>query len=212
MRMLASHSPQFDPARPWIDCATPTTAKSQLFKNLTVRRRSPHTEREHDFTRLLCPEWVNVIAFTAPERGQELLLVEQFRHGIDASTMEIIGGVCDPGEEPAATARRELLEETGHSAQRWVSLGSCAPNPAVQNNRCHFFLALDCQAVAGLDLDPSEELRVWAASWAEAETLLREGRMDHALVMAAFLRLFLWPGWGPFEQTLRGRTPGVAGC
>jgi 8-oxo-dGTP pyrophosphatase MutT (NUDIX family) len=205
MRMLAQHSQEFDPTTPWTDCVTQSTAESHLFKNLLVRRRSPHTEREHDFTRLLCPEWVNVIAFTGTGPGSELLLVEQFRHGVDASTLEIIGGVCDPGEDPAFTARRELLEETGHTAREWVALGRCAPNPAVQNNHCHFFLALDCEPVAELDLDPSEELRVWAASWDEAQTLLRDGAMDHALVMAAFLRLFLWPGWGALQQTLRGQ-------
>jgi 8-oxo-dGTP pyrophosphatase MutT (NUDIX family) len=201
--MLAQHSPEFDPSIPWIDCETVTTWESRLFRNDMVRRRSPHTQREHDFTRLLCPDWVNVIAFTEPAAGAELLLVEQFRHGIDASTLEIIGGVCDPGEDPATSARRELLEETGHSSRNWVSLGSCAPNPAVQNNRCHFFLAQDCVPVAALDLDPSEELRVWAAPWAEAEALLRGGGMDHALHMAAFLRLFSWPGWGPLERALR---------
>jgi 8-oxo-dGTP pyrophosphatase MutT (NUDIX family) len=201
--MLAQHSPEFDPSIPWIDCETVTSRESQLFQNDLVRRRSPHTAREHAFTRLLCPDWVNVIAFTGPPAGAELLLVEQFRHGIDASTLEIIGGVCDPGEDPATTARRELLEETGHSSRNWVSLGSCAPNPAVQNNRCHFFLAQECVPVAALDLDPSEELRVWAAPWAEAEALLRSGGMDHALHMAAFLRLFTWPGWGPLERALR---------
>jgi len=206
MRMIAQHSQSFDPATPWTDCATATTRHGHLFHNQIVRRKSPHTEREHDFTRLLCPEWVNVIAFTGPEHARELLLVEQFRHGIDASTIEVIGGVCDPGEDPAFTARRELLEETGHTSPHWVDLGKCAPNPAVQNNHCHFFLALDCESVAELDLDPSEELRVWAASWEEAEALLRDGGMEHALVMAAFLRLFLWPGWPALEPTLRART------
>jgi len=144
-----------------------------------------------------------VVAFTAPDRGGELLLVEQFRHGVDASTLEVIGGVCNPGEDPALTARRELLEETGHEAGQWLSLGSCRPNPAVQNNRCHFFLARDCAPVAELDLDPSEELRVWAAPWAEAEEMLRAGTLDHALVMAALLRLFLWPGWEELSRSLR---------
>lgn len=208
MRLLAEHSPHFDPATPWADREDRLVGETRLFQQRMVRRRSPHSEREHDFTRLLCPDWVNVVAFTAPDHGSELLVVEQFRHGIDASTLETIGGVCDPGEDPTGTARRELLEETGHAAGRWVSLGSCAPNPAIQDNRCHFFLALECVPVAALDLDPSEELRVWGLPWAEADRLLREGRLDHALVMAALLRLFLWPGWEAFRATLEAGAPG----
>ena len=203
MRLLAQHSPGFDPAAPWRDLAQLPTRESHLFQHFKIRRRSPHTDFEHDFTRLVCPEWVNVVAFTAPNLGGELLLVEQFRHGIDASTLEVVGGVCDPGEDPATTARRELLEETGHEAGSWVALGSCHPNPAVQNNRCHLFLALDCVPVAQLDLDPSEELRVWAAPWSEAKALLRDGTLDHALVMAALLRMFLWPGWPDLERRLQ---------
>jgi 8-oxo-dGTP pyrophosphatase MutT (NUDIX family) len=205
MRMVAQHSPGFDPATPWVDCETLQTRETRLFQHYMVRRQSPHTTLVHDFTRLVCPDWVNVVAFTAPADGGELLLVEQFRHGINASTLEIIGGVCDPGEEPAATARRELREETGHEAAAWIGLGSCLPNPAVQDNRCHLFLAQGCHPVAALALDPSEELRVWAAPWEEAEQLIRSGRLDHALVMAALLRLFLWPGWPALERSLRAR-------
>jgi len=200
MRLLAQHSPQFDPALPWLDQEVTLRGQTRLFQQLNVLRRSPHTGREHDFTRLICPDWINVAAFTT---GGELLLVEQYRHGIEASTLEVVGGVCEPGEDPALAARRELLEETGHAPGQWLSLGSCAPNPAVQNNRCHFYLAQDCAPVAELDLDPSEELRVWAAPWAEAEQMLRDGTLDHALVMAALLRLFLWPGWEELERSLR---------
>ena len=202
MRLLAEPFPAFDPDTPWTDLGATQVGQTRLFRQVKARRGSPHTAREHDFTRLLCPSWVNVVAFTALAQGGDLLLVEQFRHGVDASTLETIGGVCDPGEDPAVSAARELLEETGHQAGRWVSLGSCAPNPAIQDNRCHFYLALDCVPVAALELDPSEELRVWAASWPEVEDLLRTQRLDHALVMAAILRLFLWPGWESFRRSL----------
>lgn len=199
MRLLATHSPGFDPGTPWADQGSTTTSHSRLFRQVATTRRSPHTLREAVFTRLMCPDWVNVIAFT--ESG-ELLVVEQYRHGIDASTREIIGGVCEPGEEPLRSAQRELLEETGHASEQWIGLGYCEPNPAVQNNRCHFFLALGCREVAPLDLDPSEELRVWAYRWEEWQALMLDGGVTHALVLAAFLRLSLWEGWEALRQTL----------
>jgi len=198
MRLIATHSPGFDPETPWVEHDSQTTAESRLFSQISARRGSPHTLREHVFTRLICPDWVNVIAFT--EDG-ELLVVEQYRHGIDASTQEIIGGVCEADEEPLLSAQRELLEETGHASEQWLSLGFCEPNPAVQNNRCHFFLALGCRPVAELDLDPSEELRVWAYPWKEWEARLRGGGVTHALVLAAFLRLTFWEGWEAFRRT-----------
>ena len=201
MRLIAEHSPAFDPARPWIDLEESVRGETRLFRQVRVLRRSPHTGREHDFTRLLCPDWVNVVAFTV---DHELLLVEQFRHGIGASTLELPGGVCDPGEDPGQSGRRELLEETGFAPGSWIALGSCAPNPAIQDNRCHFFLALDCLPVAALDLDPSEELRVWAVPWAQAEALVKAGRVDHALVQAALLRLLLWDGWPDLRESLDG--------
>ncbi len=199
MRPLAEHSPGFDPTRPWEDQDVVTDQEGRLFRMLTVRRRSPHTAREAVFTRLLCPEWINVIALTTEG---EFLAVEQYRHGCNQATLEIVGGVCDPGEAPLESARRELREETGHEATTWVSLGSCLPNPAIQDNRCHFYLALGCHSVAELHLDPSEELRVWALTWGEVESRLREGGIAHALVQCAFLHLFLWEGWDKLKATL----------
>jgi len=198
MKLLAKHSDTFDPARPWLTVGIEEEHRTKLFTLRHARCRSPHTGRESVFTRLLCPEWVNVIAVT---RDGELLAVEQFRHGHQEPSLEIVGGVCDPGEEPLESARRELLEETGHLADEIVSLGFSHPNPAIQDNRCHFFLALGCHPVAELDLDPSEELRVWSLNWDEMEGRLRSGEISHALVLNAFYRLTLWEGW----EELRGK-------
>jgi len=192
MRLLHAQPEGFDPSTPWPQEAESVRQDSRLFRQIVAHRRSPHTGREHSFYRLLGPDWVNVVAFTA---GGELLIVEQFRHGIDAPTLEIPGGGCDGGEDPAQAALRELREETGFISNRWVALGSCTPNPATQNNRCHSFLALDCVPDGGLELDPAEELRVWATSWPEWQSRMRSGEISHALVLTAFQLLSLWEGW-----------------
>jgi len=209
MRLLTESPIGFEPARPWQELETHVRGQSRLFHQIAALRRSPHTGREHEFTRLHCPEWVNVIAFRAPEEGGELLVVEQFRHGIDASTLEIVGGVCDPGEDPSESGKRELLEETGHIPGRWIPLGSCTPNPAIQDNHCHFFLALDCRPAGDQRLDQCEEIRLWAVPWREWEDKLRTGEIHHALVLAAFLRLFYWPGWLDLKASLERAEAGA---
>lgn len=203
MRLLAEPFPGFEPDRAWPEHAALQRSASRLFSQWALDRSSPHTGRPHEFTRLKCPEWVNVIAFRAADLGGELLVVEQFRHGIDSATLEIVGGVCDPGEDPSESARRELEEETGHLPGTWISLGSCTPNPAVQDNRCHFFLATDCRPKGPLRLDPSEELRLWGVPWPEWRARLADGRVHHALVLAAFSRLFLWEGWADLESRIQ---------
>ena len=192
MRLLHCHPAGLNPATPWQQESESVRQDSRLFQQIVAQRRSPHTGREHAFYRLQGPDWVNVVALT---RSNELLVVEQFRHGIDQSTLEIPGGGCDPGEVPAEAARRELREETGFVSGKWVALGSCTPNPATQNNRCHTFLALDCEADGDLELDPAEELQVWAFSWPEWQARMLRGEIHHALVLSAFQLLSLWEGW-----------------
>ena len=199
MRLLHSHPEGFDPATPWAQESESIRQDSRLFRQIVAQRRSPHTGREHAFYRLQGPDWVNVVAFT---QAGELLVVEQFRHGIDEPTLEIPGGGCDHGEAPADAARRELREETGFVSEHWVALGSCTPNPATQNNRCHTFLALDCKPDGALELDPAEELQVWATSWPEWQSRMRRGEIHHALVLSAFQLLSLWEGWPALRERL----------
>jgi 8-oxo-dGTP pyrophosphatase MutT (NUDIX family) len=204
MRLLHRQPEGFDPRTPWTQESESVRQDSALFRQIVAQRSSPHTGRQHAFYRLQGPDWVNVVGFTA---GGELLVVEQFRHGIDAATLEIPGGGCDAGEAPAVAARRELREETGFVSTHWVPLGFCTPNPATQNNRCHTFLALDCVPAGALELDPAEELQVWASSWSEWRQRMQKGEIHHALVLAAFQLLTHWEGWPSLLSRLEASGP-----
>ncbi|MCB9558676.1 MAG: NUDIX hydrolase [Deltaproteobacteria bacterium] len=120
-------------------------------------------------------------------------MIRQYRHGTKQVTLEIPGGLMDPGDaSPQAAAERELGEETGYSAQQWHYLGKIAPNPAMQSNLCHSFLALNARETAVQNLDHAEEIRVVCVPRGEIEARIRAGEISHALVVVAFYYLSLF--------------------
>ena len=121
------------------------------------------------------PEWVCAIALTPAD---EIVLVEEYRHGIGRSSLELPCGAPDDGEDVLAAMRRELLEETGYSSDSWHVLGSSTANTARQNNRVHAFLALDVRKVAAQTLDPGEIIRTHVLPWRTFVDGLADGGLE----------------------------------
>lgn len=129
------------------------------------------------------PDWVNVVPVT--EDGQ-MILVEQYRHAAGETFLEIPGGSTHPGgEDSQAAGARELLEETGYAAREWVYCGFHYPNPALQNNKMHTYLARGCVKVQEPQLDPFEDLQVKTLPVAEVMSRLHKGEIRHSLIAAS---------------------------
>jgi len=180
---MSDSSDPVAPAR-WVKKGQSLHAACGLFDVLHARYRHPARERERDFVVIEGPDWANVIALTA---RQQLVLVRQFRFGIDDFSLEIPGGVMEPGEDPLAAAQRELREETGYTGRPVRVLGSVHPNPAIMNNLCHIVLVEGAAPTSELAWDHDEEIEILTAPVDDVLGWARAGRIRHALVLDALL-------------------------
>lgn len=144
--------------------------------------RLTYAEMKRDIFVFGCPDWCNVLAVT--EDGA-VVMVWQYRFGTDAMSLEIPGGVVDPGESAEEAARRELREETGYEADALELLSVVEPNPALQGNRCWTYLARGARKVADTAWDEEEELETVLVDRRDLPALLDGGEVTHALVVTA---------------------------
>ncbi len=170
--------------QPWQRLDSETVYSCRIFSLQKNRSRSPRTGKTHDFFVLDSTEWVNIIPVTPNE---EVVLIHQYRHGTNDITLEIPGGMVDQEDaSPLHAARREMQEETGYDSDDIIPLGAIHPNPAIQANRCHSFLARNVERICEPHFDTTEETEVTLVPVSELPEIVRQGRITHALVVVAF--------------------------
>jgi len=182
------------PPQRWLKLRSEPLATTRIFDVTREFYRHPQREREQDFFVINAPDWVNVVALTPDRR---LVLVRQFRYGTNDFSVEIPGGIIDPGEDCITAACRELREETGYVGGPVRLLGSVHPNPAMQNNRCHLVFVENAQPAAALEWDPDEECEILVLPVNDVYQAYR-GAITHAMVLDALL-LFT-PHWAELNQ------------
>jgi 8-oxo-dGTP pyrophosphatase MutT (NUDIX family) len=129
-------------------------------------------------------DWVHIVATT---RSGDMILVDQYRHAQQARFLEVPGGASHPSESAdfAAVAVRELREETGFVPERVTKIGVQFPNPALQSNKLHIFLAEGCEKKHAVQLDPFEDLTAVLMPINKVYDLVESGGISHSLTVAA---------------------------
>ncbi|MEO7310126.1 MAG: NUDIX hydrolase [Chitinophagaceae bacterium] len=129
--------------------------------------------------------WASVFPVTTDGK---VILVRQYRYGIEQWSMEVPGGIMDPGEtDPMEAAKRELLEETGYSCKEIIQTAVVAPNPATSNNLMYCFLATGCERTHQQEFDEHEELEVLLVGLDELKQMLRENKILQSLHVTVIL-------------------------
>ncbi len=161
----------------------------ELFKSNFFRFRSDECELPDgrvmpNYYVMEFTDWVNVIPVT---EDNKIVLVEQYRHAAKAVCLEVPGGAADPGEDPKRAAIRELREETGFVPEDVRLVGVHHPNPAMQNNKMHTFVAYGCKLVESPEPDEFEDIRVVTKEIPEVIDMILKGEMTHSIIIASIL-------------------------
>ena len=141
-----------------------------------------------DWPWVITPDFVIVCAVTSDHR---FVCLRQTKYGIEGTSLAPIGGYIEPGEDPLSAAQRELLEEGGYRAERWILLGEYTVDGNRGAGTAHLFLGMDAIFVAVPDADDLEEQELLLLSRDEIETALLAGEFK-VLPWAAVVALALF--------------------
>jgi len=146
------------------------------------RVRLPNGRIVPDYYKLVVPDTSLVVAITSEEK---IVVLRQYKHGVGGTVWELPAGFCNENESALDCGRRELLEETGFKAERWVHLGNYVCDANRGGGSVSVFLALNAQKVAEPESDDLEEYRVCYLTMPELLMLVRNQEIKAIGIVAA---------------------------
>jgi ADP-ribose pyrophosphatase len=171
----------------WVPVESREDRNYNLFSVYLNKNKSPRTGRIHEFQVLKSPDWVAIIPVTP---NNELVMVSQYRHGIEQLSLEPPGGLVKDGQTPEQSAIEELEEETGYRAPAYHLLGWMHPMPAILTNRFYVYLAENATPTGKPNPEETEEIETILVPVSEITDYIRTGKITCSVMIAA-LHLYL---------------------
>lgn len=118
-------------------------------------------------------------------------LIRNYRPSVNQVLIELPAGTLDSGEEPQATAIRELAEETGYDAAQWDYLHAFYLSPGILDERMHLFLARGLSA-GTTAREPGEQIENFVVRWEDAIAMVHDRHIHDAKTIVGLLYYDHW--------------------
>ncbi|WP_037369244.1 NUDIX hydrolase [Sediminibacterium sp. C3] len=179
-------------SRKWVLLESKEVYKKKWLTVLEDRCQLPDGSVIDPYFTISVPDFCNIIMVTPNE---EVVLVRQYRHAAGIVSLELPGGIIEPGEDPAFAAKREMEEETGFQTQEFEFLYKIHPNPPLEKNQAYFFLAKNVVPTGTVALDPFEDIElVFLQREAFMQKLLQH-EFQHGIQLSAMYAAAIQLGW-----------------
>jgi ADP-ribose pyrophosphatase len=117
---------------------------------------------------------------------ERICLIRNYRVAVGKTLIELPAGTLEPGEDPAVTAGRELIEETGYRATTIEKLREITMSPGILNERMHLYLARGLEP-GERALEPGERIESLVVAWSDAMRMVMDGTIEDAKTLVGLM-------------------------